>query len=377
MSNTRHLALFVPPPPFVQKTSAMYVDITSNMSAAGGQWILSSMYAESLSSVSFSASKNKIATMGIQIKSNLSTIAQVYRPAPQLSADCAFVFPFNRWNLIGHGTISASTQVATFPASNTQKQQRSKIWRSTSKSSQYLVRDLANPYRINSVCIVSHNLTSTGTFRVRIGNDSTFTANLYDSGTLRIWEPSFATSGLYEEEADAQGYPTNELIELLRYCGQNPRVVRWIVFDEVAARHVRIDFNDPDNENDFLEVAYIYTGLCIRVTPDQVYGWSIIPVHYSRIKRSASNSMWIDQFYRQVKVTAEFNSHPEINSIAFWQLLSNYLGRKREFIIAFQPDNLPKKFWFTLYGHFTQLPQIENIALATYNVPMEIEELPG
>ena len=377
MSSIRHTALYVTPPVITTVNVSATLHGTSESTISPHLTASSGLFLENTSNLTAQATKFQTAKLGIVAAVvNQTGIAQVNRDAPELSPDCAIVFPYNRWNLSGHGSITPSTEVATYPATNTYLQQRSKVWRSTSATAS-LTRDLGNPYRINSICIVSHNMTKDGTFRVRISNSSTFATTLYDSGTLRIWEPSFATSGLYEEEADGSGYPTNELIELLRYCGENPRVVRWIVFDEVAARYVKIDFEDPTNSRSLIEVAYIYCGLAVRVTPDQVYGWTITPVGVSRIKKSASGSPWIDIMYRQVIAQANFASHPEASTIAFWSFLAGYLGRKKEMIVAFQPDNLPKKFFFTLFGRFKEVPQMENIALRTYNVGLELEELVG
>ena len=376
MSNIRHTALFVPPPPFVEYGVRAHFDIRSDSTADPSQDTSASVFMEVISNLRSSSQKNQSGTAGLVARTSMMAHAQVNRFAPQLSPDCVLVFPYNRWNMLGHGSLTPSTEVSTFPATNTYKQQRSKIWRSTSKTAS-LTRDLGNSYRINAICIVSHNMTKDGTFRVRISNSSSFSPLKYDSGTLPIWEPSFATSGLYAEEADASGYPTNELIELLRYCGENPRVVRWIVFDEVNAQHVKIDFTDTTNTNDFIELAYIYCGLVVRVTPDQVYNWNITPVGVSRIKKSASGSVWIDVQFRQVVISCNFASHPEASTLAFWNFLAGYLGGKKELIIAFQPDTLPKKFWFTAFCRFKEIPQIENIALSTYSNQMIFEELVG
>ena len=376
MSNIRHTALYVTPPVITTVNTAAFLNVTSEGTITPSLTSFSSLFLENTSNIIARPTKFQTATAGIVIKSNQTGIPQVNRYAPELSADCVFVFPYNRWNLLGHGSLTPSTEIATYPATNTYLQQRSKVWRITSTTAS-LTRDLANPYRINSICIVSHNMTKDGTFRVRIGNDSTFATTLYDSGTLRIWEPTFATSGLYAEEADGSGYPTNELIELLRYCGENPRVVRWIVFDEVAARHIKIDFTDTANSRGLIEVAYIYAGLVIRVHPDQVYGWTITPVGVSRIKKSASGSPWIDIMFRQVMISCNFAAHPEPETIAFWNFLAGYLGGKKELIVAFQPDNLPKKFFFTAFCRFKEPPQIENSAFSSYSNQMVFEELTG
>lgn len=388
MSNIRHGALIKSPLPVVLKRSSAHFDIVSSFTGDPSQDIESTSEMASAFYFQASAKKHFVATAGLEIKSYMVGLPQVdrshefqavltegglYNPPPE---NCAWVFPFNRWNMAGHGTLTPSTEISTYPATNTYLQQRSKVWRSTSTTAS-LTRNLANPYRMSAVCIVSHNLTKDGTVRIRVGNDSTFVINKYDSGTVPIWEPSFATTGPYEEEADSSGHPTNELIALLKYCGENPRTVRWVTFTEVNAQYIKIDFEDAANTRSLIEVAYVYAGVHIRSTPDQVYGWTLHPVGVSRIKKSASGSPWIDIFYRQVVVTANFNAQPEEQTVAFWNLLAGYLGKKKEFIIAFQPDNLPKKFWFTLYGRFRQTPQLENVALHTYNIPIEIEELVG
>ena len=306
-----------------------------------------------------------------------NAIMQLNRAAPVESPDCTFFFIYNRWTTRnGNATIAASTSVPMFPPSNTQKQQRSKIWRSTSKSTQYLQGDFGNPYRISSVAVVSHNLRATGTCRLGVSNSATIATTVYDSGTQRIWEPGFSTTGFTSEFADASGYPTDDTIAFLRYCSERPRVVRWVIFPEVAARYVRIDFDDPDNEDNFLEVAYVYAGLCVRVSPDQMYGWQIYPVGVSRVDRSADGGFWIDNLYRHNRASASYGSQPEVNILAFWDFMGSFLGKTREFIVAFQPDNLPRKFWYSMYCKLVEVPQPENTAFRRSRLQLEIVELP-
>ena len=405
MSNIRHGALIKNPPPLLLKRSAAHFDIVTDFTADGSQEKEAFGAMATRMTIQAGARKRFVAKAGLEMKTNMTGKTQknyAVSPGPTIDEygqtnnpfpgehqfgpngealterlyECAYFFPFNRWNLLGHGTLTASTQVATYPATNTYLQQPSKVWRSTSTTAS-LTRDLANPYRISAVCITGYNLTKDGTFRVRVGNDSTFATTKYDSGTIRMWEPSFATTGLYAEEADSEGYPTSELIELLRYCGENPRTVRWVTFTEVNAQYVRIDFSDPTNTRGLVEIAYVYVGIHKKVKPDQIYNWQLTPVGNSRIKKSASGSMWIDSMFRAVSVTANFASQPEANTIAFFNFLAGYLGKRTEFFVAFQPDNLPRKQLFTLYGKFAQPPQLENIALKNYNVVLEVEELVG
>jgi hypothetical protein len=318
---------------------------------------------------------NPFATAGTRATSVAMAIAQVNRPMPDVINDCVLFFPYNRWSDRSSGAIAASSEIGDFIAANTQTSQRSRVWRSNADTSAYLTRDFGNAFRINSTVLVSHNATNTGKFRVRIGNDPTFGTNLYDSGYVDTWEPSFATTGLMSEFAESDGRPTNATIELLRYCSENARTARYIFFPEVAARYVRIDFQDPDNTLGWNEIAYVYVGLMVLITPDQAYGWTLELTAVNRVQVSASGQYWIDDMHKKAVVTANFASRPSAQASAFWMWLNEKVGTTGEFIISLQPVNAPRRFWTTIYGRMTQLVELENIALQRFNAPFTMEEL--
>lgn len=376
LSNVIHTALFLSTPALTPVALFGVVPVQSDASGPMRQTMQMQGLSEAVSSTpTVNLRVDLILNAGRQnIRSAGMGVLQVPRQPPLQSPDCTFFFPYNRWSDKSLGSLSSSGEISAFPATNTQLQQRSKIWRATSNAP-YLLRDLGNAYRINSVCIVSHNMTATGTFRVRVGNSSTLTNPNYDSGTLRIWENSFATTGLMSEYADASGYPTDDTIELLRYCHEQARTVRFVTFEEVAARYVRVDFTDTANPLGYVEVAWLYAGLCVRINPDQLYGWNLWAESESRAHRSASGQIWIDNYYRQYHATAQFGSQPEANTMAFFEFLGSFLGKTRELCVAFQPVNAPQRFFHTMYCRLAQIPQIENVGFETYSAPIELEEL--
>jgi len=377
VSNVRHTAAFIAGLPYVLKdlhgSSPMTFSEKANMSTH----IRLLAQGEIISNYNAIVKKTTNLPVGAsRIVSNAMGVLQVNRAAPKRDPDCTFWFYLNRWNQVGHATITASTEAGSFSASNTQKQQRSKVWRSTSNTSQWIRADLGNAYRMNSIVVVSHNLSSNATLRFRASNSSSFATSLYDSGTIDAWEAAFATTGYASEFADSEGVPTQDTIDLLTYCGENPKVCRWEVFEEVTARYVRIDVDDPGNTDAFVEIAYVYAGLCLRVQPDQLYGWQIWPNTIVRKHRAADGGFWIDNLYRHMRATANYGAQPEVNTTAFWHFLSSYVGKTKEFIVAFQPDNLPKKFWYTMYAKFVNPPEPEKIAFKRHRVQMEVLELP-
>ena len=380
MSNIRHLAAYLP---YETKRPGLIVSTNPDCLISGSTKITTrrSVLVHSRPTITVITRRVKNYQLHFHVMqgNEVKAVGQVYRPAPSAPSQCAFVFPFNRWNLVGHGTSTPSTEVATFPATNLYQQQPSRVWRTTSKTSQYVIRDLANPYRMNSFAIVYHNMSSTATFRLRVGNDATFATNLYDSGTQRVWTPGYPTGSdnPWEEEVDSEGYPSDALIELLRYCGENPRIVRYLVFNEVSARYARVDYTDPDNANPFIEVAYHYLGLCIPISPDQALNFTVTPVGHDRVKRAASGSLWTDRFFRNTLIDCEFDAQSQSNALAFFQFIGSLLGRKKEFLVSFQPENLPRKVWMTAYVHFLELPQPSMVNTGSWSIPMRLEELVG
>ncbi len=377
MSNIRHGFLFSPSVTITNPLALFgVVPVTSDASGPMRRTLSMQGLSEAVSATpTVNLRRDKILNAGrTNVRSAGMGVLQVPRQPPVHSPDCTFFFPYNRWSDKALGSLSSSGEVSAFPATNTQLQQRSKIWRATS-TTPYLLRDLGNAYRINSVCIVSHNMTAAGTFRVRTGNSSTLASPLFDSGNLRAWEPSFATTGLMSEYADASGYPTDATIELLRYCNEVARTVRFINFTETAARYVRVDFSDPGNALGYVECAWVYSGLCVRVSPDQLLGWQLWAESESRTHRSASGQMWIDNYYKQYHATANFGSQTEAYTMAFWEFLGSFLGRTKELVVSFQPVNAPQRFFHTMYCRLAQIPQIEQVGFSTYSAPLELVEL--
>mgnify|MGYP001573658772 CR=1 FL=1 len=287
------------------------------------------------------------------------------------------IFPFNRWSDTTLGTISSSGEIAAYPASNTQKQQISKMWRSSgdpASTNPNLSRDLGSAFRISSACIVAHNLTKDGQFRVRVSNNSDMSSPLYDSGFLYIWTSFLPTAS---EFSDGTGRPNAALIKLLEFCSENPRVTREITFTEVTGRYIQVDFQDSTNTDGFIQISYVYAGLYIELDDNVAYGWEIMPESVNRIHRAASGQFWIDLLYTRLRANANAPTQGEVITVAFWEFMFSLLGVTKEWIISIRDTRVSVAFWVTFLCHFPKVPRTSNPAIRRYGIPIEVEELVG
>lgn len=82
-------------------------------------------------------------------------------------------------------TVTASSELSTLPATFVQTPHISQRWRTSSgTTSASLTFDLGAAYPIGLVVVRGTNVTSSGTWRVEISNDSAFGTTTWDSGTL-------------------------------------------------------------------------------------------------------------------------------------------------------------------------------------------------
>jgi hypothetical protein len=269
----------------------------------------------------------------------------------------ARIYPYNRWSDLSLGDISASSSYPEFPPSNTQRQERSKIWRSTSLTSPtpWIVRDLGQPFRINSICLVSTNSSRTGRFRVAISNYSNFSFPLYDSGWVPIWGPILGPdSGFGFEDSR---YPGDEILNMLRFCHETIRTVRTFDFGMVEGQYIRIEFSDAENLDGFFELAWVYAGLSVTLTEGVAYDFEWWMKSENKVDRAYSGRLWTDIFYRQLICTAKIVTYPRERYFGLWQFLADYLGDTKEFVITFRDDSLLENFWMSVYAHFGDVPK--------------------
>ena len=284
--------------------------------------------------------------------------------------------PLNRWTSSA-STITAFDEVSTFPASNTKIQQRSRLYRSQSLSGiPFLKADLGASYILGGVAFSSHNLTKDAVWHITVSNNSDLSSPTFVATGLNVWEPWMGTR--LTEFSDSAGKPSAEMIKLLEFCAENPRVVRWHVFpSEVTGRYVRLQFDDPTNTDGYIEVAWCYAGRVISLDENVLYNWQIQPDDVVRKHISAYGQRWIDILHRKVRIKAGFNPQNSNIAWAFWQFLFDNLGQTGEMVLALRDDDLTDRFWFSLYCRLAGVPPMQRTGYEQYGLSIDFEELTG
>lgn len=284
----------------------------------------------------------------------------------------AKIYPYNRWSDMSLGTISADNFPPAFPPSNTQIQQRSKVWRSVGLDDARLFRDLGAAYRISAISLVSTNSTRDGTFRVRISNNADMSAPVYDSGDMVVWVPFLPTTSDF---SDGTGFPKTEILDLITFCTESARTIRTLDFTEVSGQYIDITFHDTGNPDGFFEVAWVYAGLSVELSEGVGYGFKWWPESVNNILKSEDGRLLIDVYYRQLFAEAPITTYPTTRMMGLWQFLADYLGTSREFVIKFRDDSVKEGFWFGMYGKFTEVPKLLNNTNETWSGKIAVEEL--
>lgn len=166
-----------------------------------------------------------------------------------------FIFP----NVADDATLTCSpAELAALPVTNLQVQTRGDVWRSDSViSAQHILGDLSGYQSISAMALVRHNLTATGTYRLRL-YDQTGQAGtlLYDSGTVTLggtllgWG-SFSWGTDPWGSDSLQGWPV-------------PYVVAW--FTAVLALSFDLELADTANPDGYLQAARLVLGAYFEPT---------------------------------------------------------------------------------------------------------------
>ena len=177
-------------------------------------------------------------------------------------------------NLTDTATLSGGAWLATLPLTNLQDARHAKKARSIddANASTLVNIDLGSDKFVRAVGIIGHNLTlASATIRVRIGNDSAFVTENYDSGAVAlnavIYPPGILITGdpgesddkLPQAEYDL-GYPF-DYFDIFNSNGQ----------------YLRIDFDDTANADTFVEFGRLWIAFgwqpTINMRTGAAIGW--------------------------------------------------------------------------------------------------------
>jgi hypothetical protein len=159
-------------------------------------------------------------------------------------------------------TVSASSEVAQYPALNAVHPHLSRVWRTTAVAAQWIKFDagVGKTIAFDTACIVGHNLTSTAVVRVQTDDADT-------------WAPPGGV--------DKSGDPTQSII----FVDLAPL--------PTARRYCRVYVDDPANPAGYIQIGRVF--LCVRFegeTIDRGFRFSI--EDSTVMSRSLTGQMFAD-----------------------------------------------------------------------------------
>lgn len=252
-------------------------------------------------------------------------------------------------------TLTAASAASGYPVTALQDRLRSRAWRSTSISSQYIDIDFGEARPFNAIALVDHNLTFTGTITVTAGNTpgGSEIVNL----TADAWLPVIGFG-----EGPAGYSPIIGFFEEADRQYMIPRPVRVIYLEDfdyeaVDARYIRIAFTDGDNTDGYLQCARLLVGIYGD------FGKNFHSIQHewvddSEPRMTVGGQCWVNRVPLRLALTLNFNHL--IYTDKFWFMLraAYQMGVRESFVIDCfpDPDNPSERHFATVYGRFQKLP---------------------
>ena len=169
------------------------------------------------------------------------------------------------------GTITATTEAASYPATNLQSLPTTTRWRSTTvASAQDIEVDLGSAQSVDLIALVNHNLTSGASIVISAG---TTTGYLEFSSVTMTWR------------------------EFLAF--------KWLSTPE-SYRYWRIRITDASNADSYLAVGYLVLGGATLPTFQFRQGWITSPNFVSFENRSPYGVTTVDEIHRYQMLRMDF-----------------------------------------------------------------------
>jgi hypothetical protein len=281
------------------------------------------------------------------------------------------VVAINRVDALHGAVVTAGNTLAGLPPSNLQDRQITKVARLNTvvAANTWWQVDFSLARMIDVVALVSHNLTQTGKWRVRLSNASDMSSPLYDSGTVDAWPAvgGFGSLpwGVFSWGDDIAAY------ELAFYNASSFAVLP----SRLSARYLRVDLTDTTNAAGYLQAGRLVAGPAWFPSLNMLYGWSIQMVDESSADRSLGGQVYVDEKPRYRLIRFQLASIPESEAIAQgFDFLHRRKGVAGDVLLIPQPGRPDLFLHEAVYGRMRTLSPVVNQTPFVRSLEFEIEE---
>lgn len=248
-------------------------------------------------------------------------------------------------------TLTTNNELGTLPATNLQKMQPTKVYRTNSLDAIYMEMDLGSISPFNLVAMLYTNASSTATWQVRAANTQAdlTAAPGYDSGILTHW----ASPGISDWDR------THAMLS----TGQQS--YQWI----------RIDIVDPANPDGYYQAGRIYISDAIIPSVNISLGWSLGWEDDSTTQDSLGGKTFVipRQKRRLLNFSLDFLTEIEMNNDSF--SLDRLRGKSKDIFVIKDIDDLSLRHSQSVCGLMKDLSPIIKSKFNIYRKRYAIREL--
>jgi hypothetical protein len=274
-------------------------------------------------------------------------------------------------NHVDAAALTGGSWTEGLPAANLADRQPSKVARTVGldPSQTTVTLDFGTSVPVRFIALVRHNLTQSGLWRLRLGDDASFVTVLYDTGPIEVW-PAPIPFGVGSWGEFLWGGKL-DAAEAATYGAQAVHTLATAV----RARYLRIDLTDVGNTDGYLQAGRLVAGPAWQPSVNFQYGWTIEQVDESEIRRSRGGQAYVNAKpkYRRLAFTIDHLGKDEIFGHAYE--LERLKGKGGDLMVIADPDDATHAHRHTIYGALAESAPITNTTFGRYRRRFVVDEL--
>lgn len=261
-------------------------------------------------------------------------------------------------------TLTASpSMVATLPQTNLQDISRAKVARTTSLASQDIKGAWTSARVISAAAIMRHNLTSSGTWRLRLYSDAAWSTLVYDSGAVVACPPKLLGELVWGVDPLGASIFTGWALAFSS-----------MFFTAVGAQSFTITLSDAANPAGYMEVSRLFIGGTLEPVINFEWGHDIEWRETTQQERTEGGTLRSDdrEPFRRIAFTlAALNEGERAKYLEF----TRKAGLRKDFFVSMFPGvGGAKERDYAMAAKLTQASPLKGDFVGNYVAEYVMEE---
>lgn len=275
-------------------------------------------------------------------------------------------------NRTDEGTLSGGAWQPTLPLANLKSRVTAKVARSADAleaSTQWDI-DFLSPRYIGALALLAHNISVSGTIRLRGSTTADFTGTVYDSAAVPCWPAGVIPQSLLEWEED--NFWLGTLSAEARAGYQAPYIH---LFARTNARYWRIEISDTGNADGYVQIGRLFIADVWTPALNMSYGTALGYTDKTQVDESLGGTEYFDT--RKKTRLTRFNLDWMTSEEAYARLLemTRLLGVSGELLLSPDSDDTTNQIRRAYIGRLNSMGALTHPRFGQYSTQIEIKEL--